>query len=211
MPQQVQHTMIQHKNQKDLIPFQQYLQHCHQHYSYSWVSGIVLRNISFHLPNKVSTNISSFCINTTTYTAEKSHRRTTKSITSNSFKKAFPVITIINSKQINCNVKDQETACSKQETHNGTRPESSDKSLSNTLPGLQSRPSICISCNLHSKKTRYQRGNCTKHKSYSAKDSICKGRLASLVLAVVARLALRAEALNRPKEEENKNCEDAHE
>nr|GMD80136.1 Os02g0184300 [Ipomoea batatas] len=155
-------------------------------------------------------NISSFCIYTPTHSTKEGHRRSTKPITSDRLKQAFPVITIVQLEQIDGNVQDQKTISSKKETHNCTRPKCSDESLPNTLSGLQGSPGICISCYFHSEKARNYGSNSTKQEGYGTEDSSGKCRLARFGAVIGARLVLCTETLNRAQENKDQNSKSNH-
>lgn len=173
--------------------------------SYSWVSWVILGNVPFNLAYKINTNIGSFCVDTFTHSSKEGHGRSTKAITSNSLKKSFLVITITQLQEIDGNVQHQKTIGSKKKTHDYTRFECSNESLPNTLPCLQGCPGIRVGCNFHPKEGRYHRGNIIEQKGYRAENCTGKGGLAKPVGTINARLTFGTEALNRAKEDEDKN------
>ncbi|MFS8022370.1 hypothetical protein Hanom_Chr16g01438661 [Helianthus anomalus] len=147
--------MVLSDGSKRLIPPLLHQKYMRKLYIYRWISGIIFGNVPLNLTNKISTNISGFRINTTTNSTKKRHRRSTEPITRYRFKKPFPIITIINLKNINCNIQHKKIISSQQKSHNSSRTKRNNKRLSDTFSCLKGSSSICVCGNFHPEKTGY--------------------------------------------------------
>jgi hypothetical protein len=148
------------------------------------VLGGIFREILFDFTDEISTDISSLSVDTTTDSSEKSHSRTTETVTSNGFVEFINgnitikgISSIVGGSQQDSSVdhddgdEDEEGEGGKGETHNATSLVSNSESFRQRVLSSESGSVVGIDGDSHTNETTDDRGDSTEQEGKSSVES----------------------------------------
>lgn len=186
-----------------------------KYFTYSWVSGVIFRNVPLNFANKVSAHVGSLGVDSTSDPSKQRHGRSTEAVPGDGLEQALPIVAVVELEQVDGDVEHEEAVGREQEAHDRAGAERGDEGPADAFPGLERGPCVGVGGDLHAEEAGDDGGDGTEGEGDGAEEGVEECGLARLPAALaVGGAGVRrpgAEPLDGAEEDEDDDGEGGHE